>query len=584
MAADVPQFIKLYCSDAKKGQNEEQCGILFRIQRDIERLAAEGLLKEANAHVGTAESIEQFRTAGQRYLDLWEKYGKEPCSKNQKDACARNDEVLATAANAFQAARLIMKAISVRKTLIDPQYHLNDTDLAKKAVYKIGGNFQAIAVYDEAARWYEKFADENPKIDEHDKDHPENDVSAARALSDATVLRLGLGQEDQAIKDADLFNKNYGGSKPDQAALVAFSIGAHYADKEDWDNARKRLSGALGQVDRNATIDVQIQAHALMGQVYGKIGNTAQARQEYDKVRGYWKNPDDTMKKLDAIGGDPDTATRRLGKVLTAVGESLFFFAEEKKVAVDKIVFPEYKGSGERDDVQKFIATKVKDWMEKKKPAIADAEQEYLKITKLQPSPPPRWVIAAGSRVGQIKGKFVAEFRASPIPAEWHKTGQAYDKTGNPIEGLTYDDLRGNYYDALDGASEPVKQEAKAAYVTCLKYSVDYQFFDDYSRACEVWLSKNYPAEYHLIDEFRGSPNRVGSGLQERPQIVDKDSNPVVEAAPPPTTIEKSKDSGGSSSSSPSSGSTAAPSNGTAAKPADTKASGGDPLNNAKRQ
>ncbi|MFO0614049.1 MAG: tetratricopeptide repeat protein [Polyangiaceae bacterium] len=521
MANDVPEFHKLYC-EAKRSQNADQCVILDRIQRDIERLAAEKIFEAANAHPDTPEGMEQFRQAGQRYMDLWEKYGKEPCEANNKEGCARNDEVLANAAESFQHARLIMKAVTIRKTLIDPKYHLNETELAKKAVYKIGANYQAIAVYDEAASWFERFASESPGMDD-----TATKVSASTALSDATVLRLGLGQEDQAIKDADNFNKNYGAKKPAEAAQVAFAIGAHYAQKEDWDNARKRLSGALGQIDKNATLDVQIQAHALMGQIYSKIGNSQSARTEYDKVRGMWSNPDEMVKKLRAIGGDSegeDVKGRRIGKALTAVGEAFFFFAEEKRAIAEKIQFPEYKGSGERDDVQNFIKTKVTDWITKKKPAIAEAEKEYKKIVDLQPAPPPRWVIAAGSRVGEMKGKFVAQFRAAPIPKEWHQNGPS------GIPDLNWEDIRGAYFDALDSASEPIKQEAKGAFQLCLKYSVDFQYFDDYSRYCEKWLSDNYPSEYHLIDEFRGAPNRVGSGLQERPQALNPDMTPVIDA------------------------------------------------------
>ena len=46
--------------------------------------------------------------------------------------------------------------------------------------------------------------------------------------------------------------------------------------------------------------------------------------------------------------------------------------------------------------------------------AIEKLEDEYKKIVDLQPAPPPRWVIAAGSRVGRMWGKFVDEFRARP--------------------------------------------------------------------------------------------------------------------------------------------------------------------------
>src|SRR5690606_24701131 len=232
---------------------------------------------------------------------------------------------------------------------------------------------------------------------------------------------------------------------------------------------------------------------------------------------------------------------RRLGKALTAVGEALFFFAEEKRAAAEKIQFPEYKGSGDRDDVLKFVKTKVGDWIQKKRPAIKEAEAEYIKIVELQPVPPPKWVIAAGARVGQMYGKFVAEFRAAPVPKEWKGPGMV------PGTDVSYAEILTTYYNSLDEASEPIKQQAKAAYKTCLGLSVKHQYFDEYSRACEEWLSKNYPAEYRLIDEFRSAPNRVGSGLSDRPLVLNIDGTvvplerPKTAETPPPPAADESK-------------------------------------------
>lgn len=510
MASDVPQFIEKYCTGGKEKENAEQCGILTGIQRDIERLRAQKLVERADK-VGGTEALKDYENAATAYMDMWKKYGEKPCeSKDATCSTGKYDEILYNAAKSFQAARLIMKSISARRILIDPKYNLNTTELARKSVYEIGGNYQAIAVYDEAANWFERFARENPKMDK-----------AAEALQDAVVLRLGLGQEDQAIKDADLFNKNYGASKAAQTAQIAFAIGSHYVEKGDWESARKRLQSAIGQIDRNANFDVQVQAHALLGQVYIQIKNPSQAAVEYNKVRGAWKDPEAGRKKLDAIGGDESEKGRRLGKVLTAVGEAYFFFAEQKRKEVEKIKFPEYKGAGTKEDVTKHVKTKVLDWMKKKRTAIEETEKEYLKVVNLQPLPPPRWVIASGSRVGQMWSKFVAEFRAAPIPKEWKQSG--------PVPGipdLTWEDIRFTYYNSLDEASEPQKLQAKGAYKTCLDYSVKYQYFDEYSRACEVWLSKNYGAEFHLIDEFRGSPSRMNSGLSERPAPLNLDGSP----------------------------------------------------------
>jgi hypothetical protein len=516
MATDVPKFIDLYCQGDKAKQNGEQCGILNRIQRDIERLRAEELVKHAAK--GGPDAPKEFEKAATLYLEMWKKYSEQACEQKQAAACDRAEEILYNSAKAFQAARLIAKSIAVRKILIDPKYNLNNTELAKKSIYEIGGNYQAIAVYDEAAGWYEKYAAANPKAEK-----------APEALTDSVVLRLGLGQEDQAIKDSEAFNKNFGSSKPAQTAGIAFAIGAHYIEKEDWAEARKRLTSAMTLIDKNATVDVQIQAHAMLGRVFVNLNSNSGAVTEYGKVRGLWKDPAAVVKRIQE-GGDE----KRVFKALTSVGEALFFFAEQQRKEVDKIRFPEYKGSGTREDVLKHIGTKVGDWVKKKRPAIEDAAKEYLKVVNLQPAPPPRWVIASGSRVGQMWGKFVAEFRAAPIPKEWKGHG--------PVPGagdLTYDELRGEYYAKLDEASEPQKQQAKGAFKTCLDYSVKFQYFDEYSRKCEEWLSKNYGAEYHLIDEFRGSPSRVNSGLTEQTQALNLDGTPYVSEPPPPPPDEK---------------------------------------------
>jgi glutathione reductase (NADPH) len=40
---------------------------------------------------------------------------------------------------------------------------------------------------------------------------------------------------------------------------------------------------------------------------------------------------------------------------------------------------------------------------------------------------------------------------------------------------------------------------------------------DEFSRSCEVWLAKNYKAEYHVVDEIRGAPTLSNSGLDDKP-------------------------------------------------------------------
>jgi hypothetical protein len=205
---------------------------------------------------------------------------------------------------------------------------------------------------------------------------------------------------------------------------------------------------------------------------------------------------------------------RRLARTLNAVGEALFFAAEQRRKGVDAIKFPAYRGSGRREDVLAHIQTKVDAWMKKKMPAIEEAEREYRRVLDVTPVPPPRWVIASGARVGQLWGRFVAEFRAAPVPKEWLQTGPS------PYGDLTWEEIRFAYLAAIDEKSEPYRKRAKEAYKACLSYSTRFQHFDESSRTCEVWLAKNYGAEFHAIDELRGTPSRIAAEVPREPLVL----------------------------------------------------------------
>jgi tetratricopeptide (TPR) repeat protein len=422
------------------------------------------------------------------------------------------EEVLYNAARAFQAARDIPKAITVRQILMDPTYHLENTDLARRAAYEIGGIYQALADYEQAATWYERYARENPKSDK-----------SPDALSDAIVLRLALGQEADAIKDSELFNKNYGSSKPEHTARIAFVVGAHDIEKEDWGAARKKLSSAMSLIDRNAALDVQIQAHAMLGRVFVKLDTAASAVTEYDKVRGMWKDPAAVVKKIQETGDD-----RRLAKALTALGEALFFFAEEKRQAAEAIRLPGYSGSGRHEDIAELLATKVAPVMTARRKAVEDAEKAYFEVLEIQPIPPPRWVVAAAERVARMRGLLAAELRALPAPKSWKRQGRS-------PWGPRWEDVRAAWRDALIDASEPDHLAARAAYRRCVELSLKMRSFDDHTQQCTSWLERNFAAEYPRLDEIAPRPSHLASGLyeHEKPEPDRRPGAAIVDTVEP---------------------------------------------------
>jgi tetratricopeptide (TPR) repeat protein len=504
MVSDVPHFIDSFCSGDKAQKNDDTCTILTKVQCDIQRLRAQHIVEEADK--GGNNSLELFEKGGKAYFDLWEKYGATPLRSNQPPQCEKLDEIVENAARAFQAGHLVASAIRARMVLLNPQYRMEKSELAKDAMYKIAGNWQAIAVYDQASDWYERYAKENA--------HRKN---ADKSLSDAIVLRLGLGQEDIAVADVKQYQKDYGNSNAVETAQIAFAIGAHYADKEDWDSSRKALTGAMGTLD-HAPPDIQVEAHATLARALMHVKGTGNsAKGEYEKVRRLWGDGTSAQAKInDAYKSESDDERlHRVGKALDAVGEAMFFAAEDRKTdRVDSLAFPVYRGSGTKTDIKKYMEKTLAPWVKKKRAAIADADDEYQKVTDLQPVAPPRWVIASASRAGLMWGNFVDDFRRAPYPKDWDKKGFV-PGTGDT---LAWSEVKADYLEHLDEESEPIKvKQAKPALKRCLDDSVKYQYFDEFSRDCEKWLAKNYKAEYHVVDELRGAPTLSNGGLDDRP-------------------------------------------------------------------
>lgn len=442
----------------------------------------------------------------QAFLKTWTESGKPLCEKNEP-GCAAAGQALVAAAAAFEAAYRLDKALVTRKMILDPKNRLDYTDYGKETAFGIAWNYQTIAEYAEAASHHEAAARKFPAM-----------AQATAALTEAVTLRMGMKDRAKVAEDIELFEKLYGAKQPEEAARLAVAMAAFLVDEESFSEARTWLGRWMTKVDRSGTLDQKIFAHTLLGRTLAKLDDKKAAANEFEIVRAAWKDPEAALKQLDAMGGTEKERDRRLGRALTNVGEAVFFFAEQKRADADTVRYPEYKGKADRESILAHINTKVVDWVKKKRAAIQDAEKAYMAVISLEPMPPPQWVIASSARVGQMWGRFVAEFRAAPIPKEWKGNGKV------PGTDVTFADVRKAYYEMLDEASAPQKQTAKAAYQVCVKYSVKYQHFDEYSRQCNVWLSKNFGKEYVFVEEF--VPKPAGTAFVVLPSPVGKAESP----------------------------------------------------------
>lgn len=249
--------------------------------------------------------------------------------------------------------------------------------------------------------------------------------------------------------------------------------------------AKLALQKAMVDIDATGSLDVRMAAHALLARSCAALKDTKCAAEQSKRVSALWKDPEGAAKALDALGGDDKAKAARLQRAVSAAGEALFLAAEEKKAAADRERFPAYQGPADKKSVLKHIQTKVGPWVMARRRAIEEAERAYLAVKQLQPFPPPAWVVASAARVGQMWGKFTAEFRAAPMPQDWKGTGVI------PGTTVTREEVRSEYYARLDEASAPQMEAARAAFKTCQTFATKYSIEDEYSKSCARWLEKN---------------------------------------------------------------------------------------------
>lgn len=484
IASDAPKLRDTYCASGSKLREADGCVLLDKIQLDILRVGAQKQIEKADraneADKASRELAQPlYLRAGETYLDTHRQFCAEPVKEGRPLHVADStcEEMAYNAGRAFAAAHDAPKAMAALQIVIaEDQRTKRHSVHAARAMYELGGWYQRMAVYDQAADWYERFAALHPKA-----------LGADSALSDAVILRLGLGQEAQATRDAADFAKNWGITQRKQSAAVLFAIAAHHAERGEKDKARAVLGGAMASLDRGPA-DLTIRAHALAAQV---AASPAIARSEWAAVRAAWSDP--AKAEQDIRRGWSSEAEgqvdRRVAKVVNAVGEAYFAAAEEKRIAeVASLKVPAYaRAPINRANVLGHAQKTLPEWLAKKRAAIEHVEAEYMKILELRPVPPPRWVIAAGSAIGAMWGDFADELRRMPPP-----------------DGLGKDPaLLREYVAAVTSASEPILTgRAKPAMKKCADLSVKYLYSDERSRACFAWLESHYEKEYRHVDEL----------------------------------------------------------------------------------
>ncbi len=467
------------CKDDSAQRDSEACVLLDKIQVDILRLAAQRLVERGDkTDPARAEDGQPlFERAGTAYVDTYRVYCQEPLRQQRAAHIDARvcEEMAYNGARAFAAAHRTSKAVVAYKMIVtEADRTRRSSPLAAKAMYSLGASYQSMALYPEAADWYERFATLHPR-------EPES----ATALTDALLLRLGLGDEPAAMKDAAAWLKNWGQTRRPEAAQIEYAIAAHHAEHGANERARAILHGAMEMFDRGP-LDLTILAHALAASV---AESRDVARAEHAKVLAAWSDPEAAESALRRArpGDDQGQLDRRLGRIVNAVGAARFFVAEDRRRAeVGSVKAPVYTGAFEKGALTTYAQTTLRDWYAKKRAAIERVEPEYIKVLDIQPVPPPKWVIASGAAIGTMWSDLADDIRRAPSTDAWKK-----------------DPLYKAYFDALEAMAEPLRTRfAKPAMKKCLDLSIKYQWFDVSSKTCETWLVAHDGKELHPVEEL----------------------------------------------------------------------------------
>jgi len=464
-----------YCqTQEQQDAHPDLCRVLSQLRCDTLRLQAEAAQREG-----------RYRDAANINVTIAREHRE----------CGRLDEVLYNAALNYEAARLLGRAIRVRTILIQ---NFPESLLARRAVYLVGANYHALAIYNQAAEWYERFARQFPGEDGSectDEQRASNTCAIAHeALQNATFFRLGLGQTDEAIADAELFERNYRRRMPRETSQVMFSIGSIYERQNNWQLVFNHYRGWLREYGRQGLPHEVIRANVQMGRAEWESDNKDSARHYFEAaVQSWTRGAPDAISRLDA---PDDQKAIYLARAKDATSEALFYLAEYDYAAFRTIRFPAFHGGRNLQRVQHWAETDFAHWLVEKREALTRAETAYNRIAELEI---PQWQIAGAARVGEMFRSFMDQIREAPIPEE--------------IEND--DELYGIYVDALEGAARPLQEQATQKFEFCLITATRVRWFNNFSQQCEQELNHLDAARYPLASELRGEANYIQHQVAE---------------------------------------------------------------------
>ena len=383
-------------------------------------------------------------------------------------------KALYNAAVNYQKKRMINQSNKMLLRLVNQK---QDESLAKKSNLQVARNYQAMAVYGNAAKAYEFYAKRFPS----DKEAPE-------ALQNAAFFRMGLGNLDKAVKNYQAYMKRVGKTDEKKAAEVYFSIGRIYEKQKKWPAVIRHYRKFLKLFGRVAKTDLVIGAHTRIGNAYWK-----QAEPYIKRKRKKWRRFDEFNKPAQrAYAAAYKTFTSLKGQQLAELTTGVAAAAEARfRMGEDVYYTVKYrtrlKAKNYRN-LKKFLKT-MTDRIVARGKVISSARAIYDEVIKLKS---PNWAIAAIARQGEMLETFSDAIYNYPAPKAFSEDqAEAFKGT-------------------MTDRAEVFRQQAIEAFQLCLRKAQELRWFNEWSDNAGKRLAQLAPGKFRDNAELRASPNVFG--------------------------------------------------------------------------
>lgn len=467
------------------------------------------------------EEAEKLRVA-KKFKDCGEAFEQIAITYPQDE---RIDDIYWNAGICYESARLIGAAVRMRRML---RKRKPDSKLASKALYFIGGNYHALAFYEDAAQNYERFYQEAAKKNKSLDD-------ASTALKFAILFRWGTGNISKMMDNVRDFIKTFNskGKFKSEVAEVHFWVHRVYEDEDTKDSETKlvsHLSQYLSRYRKQGGLDRQIEATAKLGKIYWKRsckvdmvdGMCVKIRYErrrrrkklarkqkrviyLSRERRMKKSAMSRFRSVLKLWGKKGPGARMAGKTpaekKARAAAALYWVAMAKFSLVD-VEFEEYMKldlprklnfNPRYPRKMKAAQKKFASWAENKAKSLEKLRERYSQVILLKQA---HWAIAATARIGMLFHNFARQLYDAPVPSH-----------------LSTDMEKNAYRDELQKYADPLQARAMNGYVLCLNTAKRYNWFNEWSRLCEKEINELAPEKFPLTMELRAQPGYVSTAL-----------------------------------------------------------------------